>query len=55
LSTKVHVRAEGRGKPLVLLASGGERHEAPFLPSLLEHRKVKRPGRGRPRARPSEW
>jgi transposase len=49
LSTKVHVRAEGRGKPLVLLLSGGERHEAPFLPSLLEHRKVKRPGRGRPR------
>jgi transposase len=52
LSTKVHVRAEGRGKPLVLLLSGGERHEAPFLPSLLEHGKVKRPGRGRPRVRP---
>ena len=32
--------------------SGGERHEAPLLPALLEHGKVKRPGRGRPRLRP---
>jgi transposase len=51
-STKVHVRAEGFGKPLALALTGGERHEQTMLPALLDKGAVKRPGRGRPRRRP---
>ena len=32
--------------------TGGERHEQPVLPTLMERGAVKRPGRGRPRVRP---
>lgn len=51
-STKLHVRAEGRGKPVVFALSGGERHEQKFLPTLLETGAIRRSGRGRPRLRP---
>ena len=51
-STKVHVRAEGRGKPVVFALTGGERHEQAVLPTLPESGAVKRVGRGRPRLRP---
>jgi transposase len=51
-STKLHLRVEGGGKPMVILASAGQRHEAPMLRRLLETGAVKRPGRGRPRLRP---
>jgi transposase len=37
---------------MVLALSGGERHEQPMLPLLMERGAVKRPGRGRPRIRP---
>jgi hypothetical protein len=37
---------------MVLLATAGQRHEAPMLRRLLETGAVKRPGRGRPRIRP---
>lgn len=40
------------GKPMVLARTGGERHEQPVLPTLMERGAVKRPGRGRPRVRP---
>jgi transposase len=53
-STKVHVRAEGGGKPLALVVSGGERHESLFVPALLDGGRVRRAGRGRPRARPGQ-
>ncbi len=52
MSTKLHLRVEGGGKPMVVLATAGQRHEAPMLPKLLETGAVKRPGRGRPRLRP---
>jgi len=54
----VHLRAEGGGKPLVVELTGGQAHEAPVLPRLLDAGAVKRPGpharpgRGRPRLRP---
>lgn len=51
-STKVHLRAEGGGKPLALVLSGGERHESVFVAALLSRGHVRRRGRGRPRARP---
>jgi transposase len=37
---------------MVLLVSGGERHESRYVEALLERGAVKRPGRGRPRVRP---
>jgi transposase len=46
------VRVEGHGKPMVVLATAGQRHEAPMLRRLVEAGAVKRQGRGRPRVRP---
>jgi transposase len=37
---------------MVFVLTGGERHEQPVLPLLMERGAVKRPGRGRPRIRP---
>jgi transposase len=51
-STKIHLRAEGFGKPITFCVTGGERHEQTAVPTLLETGAVKRPGRGRPRLRP---
>jgi transposase len=51
-STKLHVRVEGRGKPLVLLITAGQRHEQSAFEPLMEQGAVKRRGRGRPRLRP---
>ena len=51
--TKVHVRAEGGGRPIAFVLSGGERHESLYLQPLLESGRVKRAGVGRPRHRPA--
>ena len=37
---------------MVVVLTGGERHEQPMLPTLMERGAVKRAGRGRPRLRP---
>src|SRR5579859_3838785 len=50
--TKIHVRAEGNGKPMGLLITAGQRHEQTMFEPLMEQGTVKRPGRGRPRLRP---
>jgi transposase len=39
---------------MALVLTGGERHEQPVLPTLMERGAVKRPGRGRPRIRPDQ-
>jgi transposase len=58
LSTKLHLRTDGRGRPLVIVATAGQRHEVTQLERLLDGGAVKRtgpggqPGRGRPRKRP---
>jgi transposase len=51
-STKLHVRAEGGGRPMALVVTSGQRHEATQVPALMERGAVRRPGRGRPRVRP---
>jgi transposase len=51
-STKVHVRAEGGGKTLAFVVSGGERHESRYVEALLARGHVRRRARGRPRVRP---
>ena len=53
-STKVHLRAEGGGKPLTFVVSGGERHESRYVEPLLARGHVRRAGRGRPRVRPQQ-
>jgi transposase len=50
--TKVHVRAEGKGKPLIFVLTGGERHEQAVFEWLMEGCAVRRAERGRPRIRP---
>src|SRR3569833_2358377 len=51
-STKLHLRAEGNGRPITAVLTGGERHEQLALEALLDQGAVRRPGRGRPRLRP---
>ena len=50
--TKVHVRAEGHGKPMTFVLTPGQRHELAVLPQLMEQGAVRRRGRGRPKLRP---
>ena len=51
-STKIHVRAEGCGKPVTFHLTGGERHDSLALPTLLDAGAVRRKRGGRPRLRP---
>jgi transposase len=51
-STKLHLRAEGNGRPVTAVLTGGERHEQVALEALLDQGAIRRPGRGRPRLRP---
>ena len=52
-STKVHIRSERRGKPMVFYLSEGQRNEMVGFWALMESGEVKRVGRGgRPRLRP---
>jgi transposase len=53
-STKVHLRADGGGKPMAVVLSGGERHESRYVAALLAGGRVRRLGRGRPRGRPRQ-
>ena len=51
-STKLHLRAEGNGRPITAVLTGGERHEQTALERLLDQGTIRRSGRGRPRLRP---
>lgn len=51
-STKLHLRAEGGGKPLTFLVTAGGPHEQSVFAPLMEQGAVKRAGHGRPRLRP---
>jgi transposase len=51
-STKLHLRADRHGKPLVLLVTAGQRHDLTMFEPLMRQGQVKRAGRGRPRRRP---
>jgi transposase len=52
-STKIHLRAEGGGKPIAFLITAGQRHEQSVFEALMETGAVKRRRRGRPRLRPA--
>jgi transposase len=51
-STKIHLRAEGGGKPVALLITAGQRHVQTVFKTLMETGAVKRVGKGKPRIRP---
>jgi len=51
-STKIHLRVEGKGKPVAVLITAGQRNERSVFEELMERGSVKRTGRGRPRIRP---
>ncbi len=52
-STKIHLRAEGGGKPLRFLVTAGQRHEAVAFERLMEQGALKRATAGRPKLRPA--
>lgn len=49
----MHLKTEGTGRPLAVVLTPGQRHEAPVFPRLLAAGAIRRPGRGRPRTRPT--
>ncbi len=52
LSTKIHLLADARARPLARVTTAGQRGDALAAGPLLDRLKVRRPGRGRPRTRP---
>lgn len=53
LTTKLHLLVEGRGRPLALVLSAGQRHDSQMLGPVLEAVYVPRAGKGRARKRPT--
>jgi transposase len=52
VGTKVHLVTDGRGLPLALHLTGGQRQECELLAPVLEAVRIRLP-RGRPRQRPA--
>jgi len=53
LSSKIHALVDHDGRPLVLLVGAGQANDSPVFPQLMARLRVARPGRGRPRTRPT--
>lgn len=51
-STKVHIRTDGQGRPLVIVLTPGQRHETQVFGQLLSGVRIKTTGPGRPSERP---
>ena len=54
LTTKIHLACDGRGRPLAILPTPGQRHDSICARPLLERIHVPRTGPGRPRCRPDQ-
>lgn len=52
LTTKIHAAVDGKGRPLALVVTGGQRNDGAMLPEVLADLRVPRVGPGRPRTRP---
>ncbi len=52
LSTKIHLLADSRCRPLSIVTTAGQRHDSLAFDLVLDRLRVQRPGRGRPRRRP---
>ncbi|MFJ2399288.1 IS5 family transposase [Streptomyces sp. NPDC087843] len=53
LTTKIHHAVDGDGRPLAVVVTPGQVHDAQVLPVLLSDIRVPRLGRGRPRTAPN--
>jgi len=54
LSTKIHLTADARCRPVTTVTTAGQRHDALAFELVMDKIWVLRPGRGRPRRRPDE-
>ncbi|MCJ0875188.1 IS5 family transposase [Streptomyces sp. AP-93] len=54
LTTKIHLAADGRCRPLAILISAGHRHDSLFFEAVIARIRVPRTGAGRPRTRPRQ-
>ncbi|MFD5721602.1 IS5 family transposase [Streptomyces sp. NPDC127036] len=54
LTTKIHLACDGKGRPLAILLTPGQRHDSVCARSLLERIRVPRTGLGRPRSKPDQ-
>ncbi|WP_435854792.1 IS5 family transposase [Streptomyces longwoodensis] len=54
LTTKIHLACDGKGRPLAILVTPGQRHDSVCARPLLERIRVPRTGTGRPRCRPDQ-
>jgi len=54
LSTKIHLLADTRCRPLTTLTTAGQRHDSMAFELLMNDLQVRRHGPGRPRTRPDE-
>ena len=52
MTTKIHHAVDGRGRPLAVVITGGQRNDGAMLEQVLAEIRVPRRGRGRPRTRP---
>jgi transposase len=52
LTTKIHHAVDGKGRPLAMVITGGQRNDGAVLEQVLGEIRVPRIGRGRPRTRP---
>ena len=52
LSTKIHHAVDGRGRPLAIVVTGGQRNDGAMLQQVLADIRVPRINGGRPRTRP---
>ncbi|WNE97110.1 IS5 family transposase [Streptomyces luomodiensis] len=54
LTTKIHLACDGKGRPLAILVTPGQRHDSVCARPLLERIRVPRTGLGRPRCKPGQ-
>lgn len=52
LTSKIHLLADGRGRPLSLILTPGNINDTTMLAEVIDAIRVARPGAGRPRTRP---
>lgn len=55
MTTKLQVSCDGKGRPLSLVLTPGQRHESTQLAAVLDGIRVVTPGPGRPRTRPGRF
>ena len=52
LSTKIHLAADDRARPISRVITAGQRHDAVVFEPVMAGIRIRRRGRGRPRTRP---